>query len=58
MQPERFTLVWKTAEDREIFTLQTIRVKIFALLNFAVSFAPQNFVTVDDYNMNVRLESS
>ena len=27
MQPERFTLVWKTAVDREMFTLQTIRVK-------------------------------
>ena len=34
MQSERFTLVWKTVVDREMFALQTIRVKIFALLNF------------------------
>ena len=44
---------------REIFTLKIIRVKIFALLNFRGPVrSAKIFLTVDDCNMDERLESS
>ena len=44
--------------DREIFTLKMIRVKIFVLLNFRGFVQSPKFLTVDNYNMDERLQSS
>ena len=45
--------------DREIFTLKIIRVKNFHVVKFSRSRSIREiFLTVDDCNMNERLESS
>ena len=45
--------------DREIFMLKIIRVKIFHVVKFSQSRSIREiFLTVDDYNMDKRLESS
>ena len=45
--------------DREIFTLKIIRVKNFRVVKFSRSRSIREiFLTVDDCNINERLESS
>ena len=53
-----FAYQWLCTVDREIFALKIIRVKIFRVDKFSrFRSIPEIFLTVDDCNMDERLES-